>query len=482
MGSKAIDPVRAKALMIAAGVTPIVPFEKGRTPWKSKCRTCKRVVSPSYLNVNNGHAACRFCAKGGVSQKEALAILKSAGASPLVDYPGYKLPWRSQCLRCKREINPRLKVINETKKACNYCHRRAVDPKEARDLALAAGVKPLIQYPGAKPWKCECLKCGSMVFPTLRRIRNGQNPCGWCAGVRIDPTEAKQVFFEAGLKPIGRYPGSNVKWKSLCLKCERTVFQTLGRIKNGMSGCTYCSGRKIDAKEALRIMKEAGAVPLVAFPGGTKKWKSKCTTCLREIEPNFGNVRGGHNPCVYCSGKKVDSKSAVEWALSRGLKPLVKYPGATAKWKVKCLKCNRVDSTTWTRLQIKAKDSGCSSCTIFGFKPLEPAYLYLITHKQKNAHKIGIGNTGAKRIEKHLKNGWQIHQVREFAKGRDAHATEQAILGWLRDEKLIGPAYRAGDGWTETMPSDEIKLTTVWARVRVLSKGKFKPVSAEAFK
>ena len=481
MGAKAIDPDLARKTMISAGVTPLVAFEKGRTPWKSQCRKCKRVVTPSYVNVRNGHSACRYCAKGGVTEKEALVLLKNAGAKPLETFPGFKKPWRSQCIKCKREITPRLNLISKTQKACNYCNRRTVDPVEARKMALAAGVIPLIPYPGAKPWKSECKKCKSLVYPTLRRIRNGQNPCGWCGRVRIDPQEARAAFLDAGLVPIGKYPGSNKKWKSTCTNCSRVVYQTLGRIQSGISGCTYCSGRKLDPKEALKIMKQAGAIPLEEFPGGNKPWKSKCAVCLREISPKYGNVKNGHNPCVYCSGKKVDAATAVEWAKSRGLIPLVKYPGATAKWKVRCTKCKRTDSTTWTMLQLKAKNAGCSSCTIFGFKPLEPAYLYLITHKQKKAHKIGIGNVGARRIEKHQKNGWEIYRVRVFEKGRDAHAAEQVIVAWLRQEKMIGPAFRVGDGWTETMPSNQITLSSVWAKVGTASKGKFKPVAAKEF-
>ena len=83
MGAKAIDPAAARKTMIKAGVTPIVEFEKGRAPWKSKCNTCKRIVTPSYVNVRNGHSACKYCAKGGVTEKEALVLLKRAGASPL---------------------------------------------------------------------------------------------------------------------------------------------------------------------------------------------------------------------------------------------------------------------------------------------------------------------------------------------------------------------------------------------------------------
>ncbi len=481
MGAKAIDPVMARKVMIAAGVTPQTPFEKGRYPWKSICKKCKRLVTPSYINVRNGHAACKYCAKGGVTEKEALATLKESKVKPLVAYPGYKKPWKSQCLVCKKIISPRIVKVVETKKACNYCNRRTVDPKDAEAIAKKAGAKPLVPYPGARQWKCECLKCGKVIYPTLRRMRNGQNPCGWCARKRIHPTEAKEAFLAVGLKPIGKYPGVNAPWDATCLNCGERVSRKLSRIQDGRYACSYCAGRKLMDSQAKSIMVKAGVIPLEPFNGIYSNWLCKCSVCLREISPRLSNVRGGHSPCIYCSDKKFDANAAREFAISRGLVPINKYPGALAKWKVRCTKCGRVDTTTWTRLQLKAKDAGCSSCTVFGFKPLQPAYLYLITHQKKKAHKIGIGNVGARRIEKHLRNGWIIYKVRVFDKGHDAHATEQAIINWLREERMIGPAYRSGDGWTETMPSNQISLATVWSLVVKKSKGKYKPVSAKEF-
>jgi hypothetical protein len=109
-------------------------------------------VTPSFANVRNGHAACRYCAKGGVSETEALSILKKLKVKPLAKYPGFKIPWRSECLVCQREIKPRLSVIIQTQKACNYCNRRVVDPLEAANIAKSSGAFPLEPYPGPGRW------------------------------------------------------------------------------------------------------------------------------------------------------------------------------------------------------------------------------------------------------------------------------------------------------------------------------------------
>ena len=209
MGAPATDPIVARQVMIEAGVTPLAPFSNNRDPWKSRCNSCRRIVAPSYGNVRNGHSACRYCAKGGLTRDEAHRLLVKYKVQPVSDYPGYKLPWKCKCMKCGRKISPRTSVVAKTGKPCNYCNKRKVDPKSALIIARKAGAIPLEDYPGAGRWKCECKKCKRVIFPTLRRMRNGQNPCGWCAGVRIDPQEAKQVFLSAGLQPIGKYPGSS---------------------------------------------------------------------------------------------------------------------------------------------------------------------------------------------------------------------------------------------------------------------------------
>jgi hypothetical protein len=186
----------------------------------------------------------------------------------------------------------------------------------------------------------------------------------------------------------------------------------------------------------------------------------------------------GHSPCIYCSRRVIDDSYAQTFAISRGLEPLTKYPGrATARWKMRCVKCARVSTASWTTLNMKRKNAGCSSCTEHGFKSLEPAYFYIISHKLKGAHKVGIGNTNAKRLEKHLANGWNIYRVVAFSKGSTAHSLEQKMLDWFRDVKNIGPAFRRGDGWTETVPADEISLSLIWRQARLFGadKGKLTP-------
>jgi len=182
---------------------------------------------------------------------------------------------------------------------------------------------------------------------------------------------------------------------------------------------------------------------------------------MRTISPNYQNVRNGHKPCAYCSGNKIDPKEALSLARSRKLKPLEPFPGNLIPWQVKCLKCKRKTTITWAVLRTKKTDAGCSNCTAHGFKPQDPAILYVITHEDKAAHKVGIANLDTGRVRKHELNGWRVVKIYDFEVGRDAYHVEQSILLWLRKGLELPAGIERGDGWTETVPSALISTAKI---------------------
>jgi len=95
---------------------------------------------------------------------------------------------------------------------------------------------------------------------------------------------------------------------------------------------------------------------------------------------------------------------------------------------------------------------------------------------------VGIGNTNARRIEKHLSNGWHLHEVLLFKRGTIAHQVEQEVIEWFRVELNLGPAYRSGDGWTETVSAKEIDIKKVSRKVKSVSAGRATKVKVTNFK
>ena len=99
---------------------------------------------------------------------------------------------------------------------------KKLDPAVAVGLMLEAGLKPLETYKSSKsPWKCKCLKCGKIVFPSHSDVKSQQSGCIYCAGRKVDVVDAVRIMKAAGLKPIEPYRSANLNWKSKCLKCAK---------------------------------------------------------------------------------------------------------------------------------------------------------------------------------------------------------------------------------------------------------------------
>ena len=103
--------------------------------------------------------------------KVAEAVMLKAGLKPLEPYTNNRDPWKSECLKCKREVHPAFSTIQQGG-GCAYCAGRKVDPKEAKAIMLNAGLEPLEPFISSKSkWKCIHIACGKIVHPAYRDIR-----------------------------------------------------------------------------------------------------------------------------------------------------------------------------------------------------------------------------------------------------------------------------------------------------------------------
>lgn len=91
---------------------------------------------------------------------------------------------------------------------------RRIDPLVAVADMRAAGVEPVVPYPGSNvPWACRCLTCGALVTPRLDSVRGGQGGCRWCgqrqrrARPFLSHERAEAQLRAAGMEPLVPYPG-----------------------------------------------------------------------------------------------------------------------------------------------------------------------------------------------------------------------------------------------------------------------------------
>jgi hypothetical protein len=106
-----------------------------------------------------------------------------AGLIPVDGFPGSHEPWPCQCVVCREEVSPSYHNIKSgATKGCAYCAGSIVKPEAAANVMRAAGLEPLVKYPGATtPWLCRCTKCDAEVQPRYNGVQQGQGGCSNCA-------------------------------------------------------------------------------------------------------------------------------------------------------------------------------------------------------------------------------------------------------------------------------------------------------------
>ena len=248
----------------------------------------------------------------------------------------------------------------------HFCMPLRINSDTATKIMRDADLEPLEPYIDSKSkWKCECLKCGEIVFPMFNSIRRGQGGCKKCGNKQTklkqlgDPIEAEKIMLQKGLKILEPFPGTNKAWRSICVKCGNETSPQLSRLKAGTGGCKYCAKRKVSEKDAIRTMLNSNLKPLEPFRTGRTHWKCECLICGKIVTPTHADIVSGYGGCKYCSKSFVDPIEAYEKAISLKLKPLGEYSKSGAKWKCQCLRCGKVVQITYNSIR---RGSGCKYC------------------------------------------------------------------------------------------------------------------------
>lgn len=400
------DPLMAEKVMLRAGLKPLEPYKTAHTNWKCECLKCGKVVSPRYSTVRSG-AGCAYCAGSKIDPEDAEAEMRKAGLEPLEPFKSSKSKWKCKCMKCNKIVYPYHTAIHQGKGGCIYCAKgQYVDPVDAVQLMLKANLKPLEPYKGSGlRWKCLHIPCNEIVYPMYASIQQGQGGCLKCAGVaKISDKDARKVMLKAKLEPLEVYIGANTNWKCKCLRCGNIVSPTYSAIQSGGSGCKYCANQYVDPEEAKSFMIENGFEPLSDYFQAHTKWESIHVKCGNKVQPSYSDIQQGRGGCKYCA--------------------------------------------------------------VSGFQYGKPSYLYLITHSEFGAHKVGIGNkVKAKsndRLYKHAQEGWDLLHVWNFPDGKMVAQMENRIFHVLRQELgipqfLVKGQMRFG-GQTETMDSSLISI------------------------
>jgi len=157
--------------------------------------------------------------------------------------------WKCECLNagCGKEVYPTCRNANERGNGCRYCLRLKVDENTAVAKMLSYGLNPLEPYRNARTlWKCLCLNkdCGRIVYAKYGGVSSGHRGCWYCTGIKTDPKEAENIMLSCGFRPLEPYSGRNRnRWKCECLKCGEIVFPSYANVKTSGTKCSACCKR-----------------------------------------------------------------------------------------------------------------------------------------------------------------------------------------------------------------------------------------------
>ncbi len=473
---KRVDEADLREIFLKNGFEPIGSFPGWKRNWKSKHIQCGRVVAPDYGKVKMGRG-CAYCAGNKrITPEEARELFLSNQLEPIEPFKNSQVPWKSRCLITGKVVSPTYGKVRDFGHRCKYCSRSVLDGAEAIEVMRAGGFEPLTEFPGTgKPWKSKCKKCSRVVSPTYTNVRKGHG-CTFCMGHTVPDEIALESLQTRGYTALENFPGSAKPWKVQCLTCGRVQLIKL-HSSNVQTKCAYCAGAKLDVEEALLLLKRLHFEPLEDFTSARHPWKMKCLKCGHVVSPTWTHLKGRAltskgRGCGYCAGTRVDVTAAEGLMKELGLKPLVKFPGSNNPWKSQCMKCGTEVRPRYSDL--RSGQGGCSNCADYGLNYSDKGYIYVITHEEMRAHKVGIANSYKSRayddrMYKHQKAGWKFYKKKEFKTLQQAYAVEQKVIQWLREE--VGLSFHLSStqmpqgGWTETVDSDEIDCATIWKKI-----------------
>lgn len=361
-----------------------------------------------------------------------------------------------------------------------------IDSLAAAKVMCAAGLEPLVNYPGAREkWSCRCVKCGRLVSPNYDSVRRGASSgCKWCgregasAKYRANGKDmAVALAAERYLEPLEPYSGMTTPWRCRCLRCGVEVFVRAHDLKVS-GGCAACGHAEGGAKNrhpervVVGLLRDAGFEPLEPYPGVMTPWNCRCLTCGKSTTKTLNDIKNRVLGCRWCLRLIVDPDSAVKIMRNAGLEPLTGYPGSSKPWSCRCLHCRTIVSPYYC--SVVSGQGGCRWCAKHGFNASEDAIVYLIENPAYGAVKIGVADTKGSRLKKHGKHGWQI-LVTVCVLGERALAIEKVILSWWRTDLGLLPFLSKSEmpqfGWTETVDADAISIPATIERIRTLAIG-----------
>lgn len=168
-------------------------YVNSHTAVKVLCLVCKKKSTKTYSDLRSGKR-CYTCGRRAASIKRRLddkykiEIAARQNLVPIREITIIRKNSEFKCLTCNREILMTFASIQRGA-SCRFCSRTEVDPQEAEKYMIKNHLKPLEPYfKSSARWKCRCLKCKNIVYPTYNRVTTFGGGCIYCRSAGYNPS------------------------------------------------------------------------------------------------------------------------------------------------------------------------------------------------------------------------------------------------------------------------------------------------------
>ena len=336
-----------------------------------------------------------------------------------------------------------------------------------------------------------CCEGHSFQIAVIKRTQRG-NGCQVCSGRKVLSgvndlaTTHPELACEAlDWNPAEYVAGSKSKKNWICKFGHHFEATIQNRTGVNKSGCPICSGHKVlkgfnDLETIIPLLASQafGWDPSTVTIGATHLRKWKCS--IGHIFTAAPNKRSDPSRgCPYCSNQKVlqgfNDLGTTHPSLSAeadGWDPQTVVAGSGAKKNWMCSEGHKFRATIVQRTTggSASTGTGCPNCATTGFNPGKPAYLYLLGHTFWEMIQIGITNDSQRRVREHLKNGWELIEIRGPMDGLLARQWETAILRMLKakgadlsNDKIAGKF----DGYSEAWSKATFEVSSIKELMRL---------------
>uniref|UniRef100_A0AAU1U3D9 GIY-YIG nuclease family protein n=1 Tax=Streptomyces sp. NBC_00119 TaxID=2975659 RepID=A0AAU1U3D9_9ACTN len=265
-------------------------------------------------------------------------------------------------------------------------------------------------------------------------------------------------------EPPEPYPGrAREPWMCRHIPCQQGIYPNRNNVMTGQGACIWCApNAPKNPDEAKAAMLERGFIVLVDFLGTGKPWLSQCVAARHIVAPRYDNVTGRNGGCRFCKRYGPgDPHEAVADMRAVGFRPLEPFKNIASPWLSLCERCRK---TSTPRLNnVRTRGECCQHCARYGLDPGAPARVYVLSHAEYGAVKIGVTGlrTREDRVARFRGHGWMPFTQIDFATGADAYRVEQSVIRRLRIEGhgvFLGDGQMPIGGYKETFDATTVSV------------------------